>query len=517
MNALKHGMRSKKQALLDEESIAFENRLRKWTALADPVDDVGEFLVHQYVSLSFQLERVQRAQIQRVESLIEESEEREFEEVHELGSRLFFDPVGPSPMYGNRPDVRSKCRTSWNGEAVNPHDPAMLVQKLESTAFGCLWLREHWNELRARLDSGEIWQAIDRFKAIRLLGRQPVDALADLRIAQVFVASDTLRTSDDSPFEDLRTDMGPTAHENYVMAVLERWRELEPLEQDRDVARQVLLDLVDSNVAELDSKLEAHMENADESAQRAFIRLSFDQSPEGERFRRFHMRCSNAFDRGLETYRKYQTAKETNRRAQRNDDRPSWSDDGRRLIPDAARRTSEMNTRHHDSDASFAAPDVKPATLDRSRDWITAPDAGASPDSEKSTNEANPVQDAIRMQEQDSVSVTADSLADSGLDNHNSQAEKAERIAEVSKSQSPIPVSVVSEPARLSHTEGSRFLALRRFDPADPARRCSAAPQGEPVPARSSEVDGSLALAYHPGPARSRFPAIRDEDPVPFL
>ena len=58
MNALKHGMRSKKQALLLEDSYAFENRLHKWMASADPDDDMGEFLVHRYVSLSFEVERV---------------------------------------------------------------------------------------------------------------------------------------------------------------------------------------------------------------------------------------------------------------------------------------------------------------------------------------------------------------------------------------------------------------------------------------------------------------------------
>jgi hypothetical protein len=38
MNAFKHGMRAKKQALLRGDSIAFENRLRKWMAIADPDD-----------------------------------------------------------------------------------------------------------------------------------------------------------------------------------------------------------------------------------------------------------------------------------------------------------------------------------------------------------------------------------------------------------------------------------------------------------------------------------------------
>ena len=110
MNALKHGMRSKKQALLREDSFAFENRQRKWMASADPDDDMGEFLVHQYVCLSFELERVQRAHLEGFTSLIENSDEGELDAVHDLGKRLFFDPTGPTPMYGNRPDGRSKLR-----------------------------------------------------------------------------------------------------------------------------------------------------------------------------------------------------------------------------------------------------------------------------------------------------------------------------------------------------------------------------------------------------------------------
>ena len=44
MNALKHGMRSRKLALLRDESIAFENRRLKWMANADAQDDFEEFL-----------------------------------------------------------------------------------------------------------------------------------------------------------------------------------------------------------------------------------------------------------------------------------------------------------------------------------------------------------------------------------------------------------------------------------------------------------------------------------------
>src|SRR5208282_1347880 len=45
MNALKHGNRSRKLAMLREESIAFEERLRKWMAIGDAQNDVEEYLV----------------------------------------------------------------------------------------------------------------------------------------------------------------------------------------------------------------------------------------------------------------------------------------------------------------------------------------------------------------------------------------------------------------------------------------------------------------------------------------
>ncbi len=157
MNSLKHGMRSKKMALRREDSYAFENRLRKWTARLDPEDDIGEFLIYRTVFYSFEIEYAERAHIERLDARIENSEEELFEEVLELGKRLFFDPSGPTQLYGNEPDCRGKVRTSWTGEAINPNDPGVLVRKLESTALGCCWMRDRWEELRhcsSRANSG---------------------------------------------------------------------------------------------------------------------------------------------------------------------------------------------------------------------------------------------------------------------------------------------------------------------------------------------------------------------------
>ena len=139
MNAFKHGMRAKKQELLRGDSIAFENRLHQWMAIAEPADDMAEFLLHQNVFMSFEVERARRAHLEGLTSQIENSEDAEIEEVWELGNRLFFDPTAPIELYGAPGVFRSKVRTSWNGRPDDPNDPAALVRKLEASELEVLF------------------------------------------------------------------------------------------------------------------------------------------------------------------------------------------------------------------------------------------------------------------------------------------------------------------------------------------------------------------------------------------
>ena len=83
-------------------------------------------------------------------------------------------------------------------------------------------MRQRWEEL-GQLEPGKFWQSHDRLKAIRLLGRQPVDAIEDRRIAEIFVASHALNPVGDSPFDDLLSDMGTSALVRYRKAVKARW------------------------------------------------------------------------------------------------------------------------------------------------------------------------------------------------------------------------------------------------------------------------------------------------------
>jgi hypothetical protein len=387
MNALKHGMRSRMQALLREESIAFENRLRKWVAIADPDDDIGEFLVHQQVALSFQLDRVRRAQLERVTSQVEDFDDTEIDVVYDLGKRLFFDPAATTSLYGRRPDDRTKQRTSSNGEAVNPDDPAVLVDKLESSQAGRLWLRERWEELRARLEPDKFWRSQDRFKAIRLLGCQPLDAANDRRIAEIFMSSYALEGVRKGPFADLRTHMGRSAIEDYSLAILNRWPDL-PRANEPVRSRQILIDLADQNVERLNAMLEEHRLNgtleehaqdADARAERTLARIAVDHSPEEQRLIQYQMKFLSASFRGLEVYRKYQRNKTANGARHRSEYTGPTPDEGRRRIPDAATWPEAMNAAHRVPNSSFVVGHNEPESFQQSVDPDPLPGLGPQP------------------------------------------------------------------------------------------------------------------------------------------
>src|SRR6516162_6647069 len=304
MNALKHGNRSRKRTLLQEESCAFEERLRKWMAIGDAQNDVEEYLVYRNVAISFELDRAERARLERCRSLIENSDEAEAAEAEAVGEQLFFDPAGPTPLYRNPTFFSAENKTSWNGQAVDPHDPAVLVRILERNAAGCCWLLEQWQALRAQLESPGFWQSHDRLKATRLLGRQPLEANEDRRVATLFVANHALRPAADTEFDDLWSDMQSSQRDPYRKAIRERWPDLFATRENEEW-RQILITLVDQNIERLNAKLEVHEENSEAHAERTVARLSFDPSPEGEALRNYVIKCTNALFRGMANYRKY--------------------------------------------------------------------------------------------------------------------------------------------------------------------------------------------------------------------
>ena len=147
------------------------------------------------------------AQDERFDSLVENADDNEAVEAYKLGKRLFANRSGPIAVYGLRPCYRPNKETSGAGDVVNPNDPALIVNQLESSKAGCEWLRDQWLELRRLLEPTQYWTGIHRLKAVRLLGRQPVDILEDDRVALIFFAAHRLNPVGDDPFSDLGTDI----------------------------------------------------------------------------------------------------------------------------------------------------------------------------------------------------------------------------------------------------------------------------------------------------------------------
>ncbi len=338
MNALKHGRNSKKAEFLRENSLSFETRQHKWMAKADPRDDAEEFLVHRQVAISFEVERADRAHLQRLRSAIDNAEEAELEAVEALGERLLNDPAGPHALHGILPYNRTEVKkTSGDGAVVpDPSRPSVLLKKLLSSEVGCIWLRSHWEELRAKLDEPpNNWQAFDRLTAIRLLGYQPVQALQKRVVAEIFVATFGLNPQGEDPFDDLLSDMTSTQHDQYLIRTSAAWPGLETAAEPAN-AREILIDLCESNIDELNEALQAFKQNADATADATYISLGLDQSAEGQNVRNYVRKCDSALFRVADLLKKRQRDNKT-------DEAQAYQEP--RRIPDASRWPSDRDRR----------------------------------------------------------------------------------------------------------------------------------------------------------------------------
>ncbi len=203
-----------------------------------------------------------------------------------LGTRLFQDLTKP---HGFSPGI-----------VVDPNNPALLVLRLESSAPGCRWLLDRWAELRSLLEQEQPWQSPDKLRAIRLLGRLPLDALDDSQVANVFVACHTIDSSGGELFHEIWNELRP--EELTIARPRLAGRALEWLRpRDQAEARAALLQIVERAVGRLETKADAHRQRAELDAASAPDRLAFDDSREGELLRNYALSCGRALMRTIET------------------------------------------------------------------------------------------------------------------------------------------------------------------------------------------------------------------------
>jgi hypothetical protein len=289
-NGVTHGMTAKFDVLPGEDGAALTGRIDAWTADFQPRNQLERDLVERAARLSWKLERVERAHVDRLMANILKATSGENEavenEVLTMGERLFQDLTKP---HGFSPGI-----------VVDPSNPTMLVLRLESSAPGCRWLLDRWADLRSLLEQEQPWQSHDKLRAIRLLGRQPLDALDDSQVAKVFLACHKIDSSGGELLHEIWNELRPD--ERHVARQRFAGRRLEwlPL-RDRTEAREALLQIVDRAVSRLATKADVHRRRAERDVASAPSRLAFDDSMEGERLRNYESSCNRALTRTIDT------------------------------------------------------------------------------------------------------------------------------------------------------------------------------------------------------------------------
>ena len=233
-----------------------------------------------------------------------------------LGRRLFWDRRGPLELYPHSPLqdqllANKQPRTSFSGLAEDPDDPARLLIQLERSEAGCLWLLQRWAELRDILEEGQLWQSIDRFKAIRLLGRQPTDAADYSDVTTIYLACWIMhpQVQEIDPFQDVYNELLAGEAVRFRQRLADREVE-DYIPADKDEAKAKLLAIVTTAVDRLKILSEDHEARAEAEAADRSARLAFDDSDEGERLRRYQISCGRSLNRALDMLLKLRKAED---------------------------------------------------------------------------------------------------------------------------------------------------------------------------------------------------------------
>ena len=306
-NALDHGCRADILIMQTEDPQALQDRKDAWSECLLPCGDVEQGFVDDAVEYKWQQDRARRAQAARLSRNINHAGvaelKREQDEVLAMGQILFWDNRGPLALFPHLDAVHTKdplnvSRISESDILNEPVDPQRLVLHLQATAGGCQWMLDQWSKLRSILDEGQNWQSPDKFKAVRLLGRQPLEAADDRDVLMVFVACQVMEGRSEKIIPEIFYELQKHEREPYAERLAGRGIEgIRP--EDAAAAVQALLDVVERAMARITVKADAHHRRAEVDAGLAADCLSFDDSPAGERLRRYELASGRGVARSL--------------------------------------------------------------------------------------------------------------------------------------------------------------------------------------------------------------------------
>jgi len=304
LNALKHGLRSQdaEPVLPHEDPAELEAKIQEWIDDYAPSNAVERELVVRAARLSWTLDRAERHEAallsRNVRRAMLRNRAKRTEKVCEYARKLFY-MAGKRLLPGSGPE--------W------ADDPSAFVAHLEETVEGTQWLLDRWIEMRCLIISDENWTFLDQFRFVRLLGKQPLAAIDDPELNEIFLAWETIEVKWGTRFWHQMQEMTP--YEDPAFSAWRVWREIVPRPESHDAAVAVLRGVADREIARLEELLVDLEEiEGDDALELAEI-ASFSASDGAERLRRFQSARTRELLRTIELLAKLRKAEKPEKKA----------------------------------------------------------------------------------------------------------------------------------------------------------------------------------------------------------
>jgi hypothetical protein len=304
-NAIKHGLTAKTPVLPGEDPAALQAVIDGFKASVQTKNMLEESLVEMAAKCLWRANRAERLEVNRATLDIvarwQTDATRAARDVAGLGSRLLFDARGPWQLWPWRDYYLRQPRTSRAADSEDPIKLSDVVIQLEATREGRRWLLREWYEMRKPLEAGGEWLACHKFKAIRLLGREPIDAIHDDEIALVFLATHAIAPEYFGAFDELKCDI-PEDQLEHHMAQLERDERKAITPADAEAGRAALLALVDKAIERLWGLEDENAEVTDFVEKLQSETVSAAETKRAEQVERHFGDCNRLMTRNIDAF-----------------------------------------------------------------------------------------------------------------------------------------------------------------------------------------------------------------------
>jgi len=281
----------RRAALPHEDPDELEARVRAWVDDCAPADAVERALVDRAARLSWALDRAERAEAaslaRRVRRATLRSRALRTARVCDLGRKLLYMP-GRRLAPGSGP--------GWSD------DPAAFVAALEESAEGARWLLDRWEELRSLILADQLWTYLDQYKFIRLLGKQPFDAIDDPELNAIFLAWEAVEEGWGVRF--WRKVQESTPYQDPAFSAWRLWREIAPRPADALAGVAQLRGVAEREAARLRARIAVLEEVEGGDARELAEAASFAPGNAAERLRRHKTSLARELIKTVETLAK---------------------------------------------------------------------------------------------------------------------------------------------------------------------------------------------------------------------